>query len=54
MMKSRFGNLLRTVIKNKTINSKIRICVDCGSTLIFLNEKSLMCRDCGNIRDFCN
>ena len=51
-MKSRFANLLGTVIENKAINSKIRICVDCGSTLIFLNEISLKCRDCGNTRYF--
>jgi len=35
----------------KTVNSKIRICVECGSTLVLQNQKIIMCRECGSIRD---
>ena len=38
--------------EHKTVNSKIQICIDCGSTLVIQNQKNIMCRDCGNIRDF--
>ena len=40
--------------KNKSVNSKIRICIECGSTLVLQNQKSIICRDCGDIRDFFN
>ena len=36
----------------KPVNSKIRICLDCGSTLTVQNEKTIICKDCGNIRFF--
>jgi len=42
------------MVKNKSVNSKIRVCFDCGSTLVLRNEKSIKCRDCGNIRYFSN
>jgi len=40
--------------EHKTLNPKIRICIDCGSILVLQNQKDIMCRDCGNIRDFSN
>jgi len=36
--------------EHKTVNSKIRICVDCGSNLVLQNQKSIICIDCGNAR----
>ena len=36
----------------QTVNQAIRICVDCGSTLILIDEKRIKCSDCGNIRFF--
>ncbi len=38
--------------EHKTINSKIRIWIDCGSTLVLQNQKSTICIDCGNARSF--
>ena len=38
--------------EHKTVNSKIRICVDCGSTLVLQDQKSTICIDCGNARSF--
>jgi len=40
--------------KKKFVNSKIRICVDCGSTTVFQNQQSIMCKDCGNVGYFSN
>ena len=33
----------------KFVNSKIRICVECGSTQVIQNQTSITCRDCGDI-----
>jgi len=33
----------------KFVNSKIRICVECGSTQVLQNQTSITCRDCGDI-----
>ncbi len=38
--------------KQKTVNSKIRICVECGNTDVFQNQQSIMCEDCGNVGYF--
>jgi len=37
-------------MKIKTANQAIRICVDCGSTLIFIDEAKIRCKECGAIR----
>lgn len=37
-----------------TINTDVKICVECGSTLISIQEKSIKCRDCGATKDFEN
>ncbi len=36
--------------KKKFVNSKIRICVECGSTQVLQNQKIIMCRDCGDVK----
>jgi len=36
----------------KTVDSKIRICLECGSAITVKNEKTLICIDCGTIRFF--
>jgi len=36
----------------KTVDSKIRICLGCGSAETIKNERTIICRDCGNIRFF--
>ena len=41
-------------VLTKTVDSKIRICLDCGSAKTVKNEKTIICRDCGNIRFFSN
>ena len=38
--------------KKKFVNSKILICVGCGSTTVFQNQQSIMCKDCGNVEYF--
>ncbi len=40
--------------KKKFVNSKIRICIGCGSTTVLQNKKSIMCKDCGNVGYFSN
>ena len=40
--------------KKEFVNSKIRICVGCGSTTVFQNQQSIMCEDCGNVGYFSN
>ena len=40
--------------KKEFVNSKIRICVGCGSTTVFQNQQSIMCKDCGNVGYFSN
>lgn len=37
-----------------TINTDVKICVECGSTLISIEEKSIKCRECGAAKDFEN
>ena len=37
-----------------TINTDVKICVECGSTLISIDEKSIKCRECGATKDFEN
>ncbi len=34
--------------KDKYIIPQIKICIDCGSTLVFIDETSILCRDCGS------
>jgi len=38
--------------KKNFVNSKIRICLYCGSTTVLKNQKSIMCKDCGNVEYF--
>ncbi len=38
----------------KFVGSKILICVDCGSTVVFQNQQSILCKDCGNVEYFSN
>ena len=38
--------------KGKSINSKIRICVECGSLLVSIDEKKIFCRECGSTKKF--
>jgi len=38
--------------KKEFVNSKIRICVGCGSTTVLQNQQSIMCKDCGNVGYF--
>jgi len=40
--------------KKEFVNSKIRICVNCGSTVVFQNQQSIMCKDCGSVGYFSN
>ena len=38
--------------KNRSINKKVRICVECGSIRVVMNEKNIACLDCGVKRKF--
>ena len=40
--------------KDRSINDKVRICVECGSIRVVLNEKKIECLDCGVKRIFKN
>jgi len=49
-------SLLNSIIlgKKEFVNSKIRICVNCGNSAVFQNQQSIMCKDCGNVGYFSN
>ena len=38
--------------KDRSINDKVRICVECGSIRVVMNEKNIECLDCGVKRIF--
>lgn len=38
--------------KSKPVNTKVRICVECGSTRTTINEKKIECLDCGTTKKF--
>ena len=38
--------------KEKYIGSKVRICVACGSTIVYESEKGITCRSCGSKKKF--
>ena len=38
----------------RKINPKIRICLECGSTLTAVNHKKITCRNCGKTKRFDN
>jgi len=40
--------------KGKTIDPKVRICIECGSTIVYVNKKGIICRECGSTRQFKN
>jgi len=31
-------------------SSKIRICIECGSTQVLQNQKIILCKDCGDVK----
>ena len=37
-------------LQRKTVNQSVRICIDCGSRLIFLDETKISCKECGTTR----
>jgi len=38
--------------KGKYIASKVRICIECGSTIVYENENGITCRSCGSKKKF--
>jgi hypothetical protein len=38
--------------KDSSINTRVRICVECGSMRVSLTEKSIKCLDCGKKKSF--
>jgi len=38
--------------KDRSINTRVRICVECGSMRVSLTEKSIKCLDCGKKKSF--
>ena len=46
-------NLKKSLKKtDRSVNQKVKICVECGSIRTMLNEKSITCLDCGTKRKF--
>ena len=41
-----YQNILE--LKEKTVNSRIRICVNCGSISIHIESYSVFCNDCSS------
>jgi len=38
--------------KDKYISFQVRICIECGSTIVYENEKGITCRSCGSKKKF--
>jgi len=38
--------------KDKYITPQVRICIECGSTIVYENEKGITCRSCGSKKKF--
>ena len=38
--------------KNSSINTRVRICVECGSMRVSITEKSIKCLECGKKKSF--
>ena len=45
-MKNIFGK------KEKYVAPLVRICVECGSTIVFTYEKGIKCKSCGSKKKF--
>ena len=48
------NNTITRLQPDEMFDSRIRICLDCGSAKTVKNEKTIICRDCGNIRFYSN
>jgi len=38
-------------LKKKTVNKAIRICVNCGSIAVHIENYGIFCKDCGSFFD---
>ena len=38
--------------KEGTIDSRIRICIECGSTIVFMEKYGITCKDCESTKHF--
>ena len=47
MKGKKISNKWLSKIRNSPVDTKIKICVDCGSTKISITEKTITCKDCG-------
>ncbi len=47
-------NKMLSGLGRKTVKTGIRICVECGSTLISMEKNKISCKDCGSQRRFKN
>jgi len=52
-MKLSIQSLKRTFNKkDQYITPQVRICIECGSTIVSENEKGITCRGCGSKKKF--
>ena len=47
MNTKKFGKNWISKLRGRPVNTKIKICIDCGSTKISINEKIIKCKTCG-------
>jgi DNA-directed RNA polymerase subunit RPC12/RpoP len=41
-------NIQESETKNNIVNSKIRICIECGSKTILVDDHVIYCKDCNS------
>ena len=48
------NQLLKNIFskKEKYVASLVRICVECGSTIVFTYEEGITCKSCGSKKKF--
>ena len=47
MKGKKISNYWMSKLRGTPVNTKIKICIDCGSTKISINENVIKCKNCG-------
>ena len=47
MERKKISNYWKSRLRGTPVNTKIKICIDCGSTKISVSEKIIKCKNCG-------
>ena len=47
MIRKKIEKIWNSKMRGTPVNTKIKICIDCGSTKISITEKLIKCKNCG-------